>query len=500
MNKNVLNVNEGFERQVYTLFKYIVLAGFIITAFMSCSRNDLLEHRISEMRLIDTINNEQFTLLKEFIESNHEERSFKKFFSSTQSVDNDKLISYLENKGFVIFSEQPQKHISKINFYLESSGSMDGYLNGSTGYKNHIIDLLVDVKSKYPVKDINLSYITNKVTPLNISDDVYDITNALTIKSFRTAGNRGNSDLNEMLNMSFNLQDDREVTFLVSDMIYSLKGQEVLDLLIANKSFVKDAFNKALKKDTDLSTLILKLDSEFTGTYYSYNNKRTVLKNESRPYYIFVFGGEKYLNEVIEKLDLLNRDEVEEYHYFSPSQQKVYYSVFKSRLDIGAYSLNNRRNKDEVSISNIRVSGRNETAFRFTLGADFSKLNLEDTYLKNIENYVITQGRYELVAVEEFDSDLLYATAKEQLSRSRHSLTHLLIFEAKNSNYTDLAFSLKKEIPEWVNEVNTENDLDIKETLDKTFGFKYLFNGIYESYLNNTGATNYSEFKLEINK
>lgn len=499
-------VKKYFEFSLYSkgftpVLRKAVLSVLLVSiiSITSCGRKDLLESKIAELKIEQTVDGEQFTALVDLIEKNSGDRSFKKFLSKEGVFQEEKLITFLEKKGYTV-SLEAVKGISKINFYLESSGSIDGYLNGNTSYKNDIIDLLVDVKNHYDVKDINLSYITNQVTPLNITDNVNDITKALTIDSFRTAGNRASSDLNGILNTSFNLQDDGEVTFLVSDMIYSIEGSNVLELLNASKSFIKDAFNKALKKDTDLSTLILKLDSDFTGTYYSYNNLKTTLNKENRPYYIFVFGGERYLNEIIAKLDLLNRKEVKEYHYFTPSTLPIYYNVFKTESDNGSYKVDKGRNNEVVSISDIRLSGRDGGEFSFTVGVDYSKLNLESKYLEDVNNYAITHGNYELVGIEKFDVSLLHPSAKEQLSRSGQTLTHLLTFEAKNKSYNDLSFELKKKVPSWVLDVNTENDLKIQETINKTFGFKYLFDGIYESYLNNTSMKNYSEFKIKISK
>lgn len=500
MVKIEFNLIKLMSPNIYKCSKIQLLLLFVIVVSLSsCGRKDLLESKLDELKVESVIDKTEFYSLIDLIENNKEERSFRKFLSKDGKIQEDKLKVYLEKKGYTISLENLQG-VSKINFFLESSGSIDGYLNGNTSYKNDIIDLLVDIKNHYDVKDINLSYITDKVTPLNITDNVTDISKALTVESFRTAGNRANSDLNEVLNMSFNLQDDREVTFLVSDMIYSINGSNVLELLNANKSFIKDAFNKALKKDTDLSTLVLKLDSDFNGVYYSYNNSKTVINKKERPYYLFVFGGERYLDELITKLDLLNRKEVKEYHYFTPSKTPVYYNVFKTDNDSGSYKIDKGRNSEEISISDIRISNRDSEEFSFTVGVDFSKLNLENSYLEDIKNYTINNGYYELRSVERFDIGRLHPSAKNQLGTSHKTLTHLLVFEATNKNYSDLRFVLNKKIPNWVVTVNTEDDLNINETMEKTFGFKYLFDGIYESYLNNAENKEYSEFKIKINK
>lgn len=478
----------------------IVLVLTLLVSFLACKDSDSVNKKIQTFDKNQPINQNEFDEVKQLIIDNSDQRKYKGFFDEQGQIIDSKVEGYLKKSGFEILLEQDKKEISKINFYLESSGSIDGYLQGNTSYKNDIIDLIVDLKNFYSVENINLSYITNKITPLNITEDTNDITNALSVQSFRKAGNRANSDLNQILNMSFNIQDDSEVTFVVSDMIYSINGANVLSLLNAQKSFIKDAFNKALKKDSDLSTLILKMDSEFNGVYYSYNNKKTILKAEIRPYYIFVFGGQAYLNDLIDNLNLLERKNIKEYYYFTPNSPTIYYTLVKTKNDKGSYKQDRLNNNAFIGLSDVKTSRGNQEDFSFAIGFDFSKTFLPNSYLLDSDNYVIKKGQYSIDEINEFNTSEIHPSSHNSLQRLNQNLTHVINFQADSRNYTDLEFSLIKKIPQWVLDVNTEDDLDVIKNMDKTFGFKYLFQGIYESYLLNTNQEEYSEFKIKIRK
>ncbi|MEC4116287.1 hypothetical protein VSP20_04825 [Myroides phaeus] len=480
--------------------KVIVLSIAIGGCLVACKDSDPVSVKIETLDKSQALSASEVEEIKGLIEADSENRKYKRLFDDDGLIVESKLEAFLTKAGFEVSIEQQKSEISRINFYLESSGSIDGYLEGNTSYKNDIIDLLVDIKNFYSYDKINLSYITNKITPLNITDNTNDIAKALTVQSFRKAGNRANSDLNDILNMSFNIQDDSEVTFVASDMIYSINGANVLSLLNAQKSFIKDAFNKALKKDADLSTLILKMNSEFNGVYYSYNNKKTILKGDVRPYYIFVFGGQAYLNDLIDNLNLLKRKGIKEYYYFTPNNSPVYYTLLKTKNDKGNYKQDRLTDNAFLSLSDVKTSRSEENEFSFTVGVDFSKTYLPSTYLLDSDNYEITKGNYSIDDIEEFDSSIVHPTFSNALGRLNQKLSHTINFEAEGRNFTDLEFSLKKKMPEWVMDVNTEDDLNIYDNMDKTFGFKFLFQGIYESYKLNTSKEEYKEFRIKIRK
>lgn len=476
---------------------------FLVLCFcfiVSCDKADPLEQKLNSLDKTTVLQQSELKDLQDLLLQEQGNRKYSKLLDSQGEVIVEKFNSFLQNKGFEIAQEQQEIEISQINFYLESSGSIDGYLQGNTNYKNDIIDLIVDIKNFHDVKKINLSYITDKFTPISLGDNVNDITQALTIGSFRKAGNRANSDLNDILNKSFNIQDESEVTFVVSDMIYSVNGANVLSLLNAQKSFIKDAFNKALKKDPDLSTLILKLDSEFNGTYYSYNNSKTVLNSELRPYYIFVFGGQQYLDQLIKDLDLLNRKNVADYFYFSPSQEVPFYTVVKTQDDLGSYKLGRINQGAITSISDIKASRSNDNGFEFGIGVDYSKFYLPASYLEDYNNYTVEKGSYEVIDIYPFSDVVLNPASTNALSRYNRNVTQVINVGATGVSYNDLEISLDKKIPDWVYEVNTEDDLQIKQNMKKTFGFKYLFEGIYESYKLNTKQDQYAKFIIKIKK
>ena len=65
----------------------------------------------------------------------------------------------------------------------------------------------------------------------------------------------------------------------------------------------------------------------------------------------------------------------------------------------------------------------------------------------------------------------------------------------------DIQISLKKTIPNWVAETNSDDDRDIKNDpleQEKTFGFSSLIQGIAEAYKQRTGSQEYFDLKIPV--
>src|SRR5689334_5836055 len=72
-----------------------------------------------------------------------------------------------------------EPHIEKVNFFLEVSGSMAGYLNGATDFVKTIPNLLVAVEHKVDSGKLKLHnyYIADTITPFkgNTEDFINDM-------------------------------------------------------------------------------------------------------------------------------------------------------------------------------------------------------------------------------------------------------------------------------------------------------------------------------------
>jgi hypothetical protein len=124
--------------------------------------------------------------------------------------------------------------------------------------------------------------------------------------------------------------------------------------------------------------------------------------------------------------------------------------------------------------------------FSFAVNVDFSGLLLDDDYLKHDSNYDLNNTAYKLKEI----------TNTSIGSKYSHSLT---LSTDKKIKPSQLSIKLKMAVPEWVEQMNDDEGLDINigEAMSKTYGIKYLVNGVYEAFM--IHGDYYSEIKVNIN-
>jgi len=465
---------------------------------------DVFEEKASQLsKSENSISHEEFLELKDFISDFSGDRTFKQFFSNG-NIDDNLLNSYLENKGYKIEKEATSAKNVAVNVYIENSGSMNGYINGNTQFKSAIQDMLVLLKYQYDEKNINLFFINSQIHPTNIDTDLAGFASALNAKSFKV-GATASSNLNNVFRQVLEKTSKDTISILISDCIYSIKGNRTEDLLSDQKSLTKDAFLTKSKQNLNLITTIVKLNSRFKGNYWDKNEKATFLNNEHRPYYISIIGSEKAMNYFNSKI-VFSKKEVEGYENklvlsATDYSKEIYYSVVNAKTDLGRFKTSRDfSDKNSVKgIEDISADSRSGDKFSFSVAIDASKLPLEEDYITNPKNYSIGEGDFIILKIKKFNNEDLLSSSSTRISKSGNIPTHCITFSAASKKYGDLAFSLKKQMPKWVGETSTEDDTDIKSISNKTFGFKYLIEGISEAYQTVSPSKNHFELKIKIN-
>lgn len=480
------------------LFFLLILAG--------CKSDfDVFKEKASEYAKSENkINSEELADLQATISEFSNYREFKRFLAN-DTVDEQKLISYLEGLRFKV-EKTPAVSAKNVvvNVYIENSGSMNGYINGNTEFKSAIQDMLVLLKYQYEEKNINIFFINSDIYPTNIDTDLAGFASALNAKSFKV-GAVASSNLNNVFKQVLSKTAKDNISILISDCIYSIKGNKTEDLLSDQKNLTKDAFLTKSKEGMNLTTAVVKLNSKFKGNYWDKNDKATVLNNEMRPYYISIIGSESVMNYFNSKI-VFSKNEVIGYEnklvLSSIDYSKgIYFSVINTKSDLGRFKPA-RDFSDKNSIKGIEAissDSRNGDKFIFSVALDLSKLPLEDDYIKNPKNYSIDEGDFKILKISKFDKEDLVPISATKIERSGNSPTHYITFLSTSKKYTDLQFSLKKQMPKWVDETSTEDDTNIKSIGSKTFGFKYLMEGISEAYQTVSPSKNYFELKIKIN-
>ena len=138
----------------------------------------------------------------------------------------------------------------QVNFYMENSASMDGYVNGNTYFKDVLGKMIVS--SHHSCKGTDLYFINNQVYKADKSAiDFIQMLNPSKIK----IGNVGSTDVNLIFRNILKETKKNVISILFSDCIYSVT--DVNSQLDNAKNATTDAFLTALSKDNSLATIVL---------------------------------------------------------------------------------------------------------------------------------------------------------------------------------------------------------------------------------------------------
>ncbi|TDE04277.1 hypothetical protein [Flavobacterium sandaracinum] len=434
------------------------------------------------------------------------DRKFKKFFTNA-SFDKVKLIKFLEKKGYKIEDKSPSGPPKNyfVNIYIENSGSMNGYVNGNTQFKGAIRDLLVMLKYYYGEKNINIDFINSTIYPTQIHGDIVTFSKSLNTKTFKI-GNTYDSNLNNIFNQILNKTAKDTISILLSDCIYSIQGSKTEDLLSDQKSLTKDAFLTKFKSKERLATSIVKLTSEFNGTYYDKENKKTQLSGQLRPYYITIMATDIAMNNFNENIKLV-KGKVEGFENkynltLNNYSQGIYFSVINTNEYSGRFKPDKDFSGDGSikGIEDVKINDRNSSSLIFTVAVDMSSIPVEYSYIEDYRNYSIKNANYKIKGIHPFTEKNIQPNSLNMLAKASANPTHYIVFESTAPNFTNLTFTLKKQIPSWVYETNTNDDSNLTQNSNKTFGIKYLIEGINEAYETESKNNDYFELTINIKK
>jgi hypothetical protein len=357
--------------------------------------------------------------------------------------------------------------LSSVNVFIEDGGSMDGYVNGQTSFKDGIYDFLSKINNKYRPQ-LSLNYVNSKVVPQQGTLEQY-IRN-LTPEAFKNAGGeRKTSDIADFLDLVLQHTNNGNVSILVSDFILSPGRVDAAKYQNQQQTKIMNTVVNYKRNHPQFSIVVLQLYSDFDGDFFNkYDHKDAV--SGKRPYYMWIIGDR---NKVAKVLACGYPESDKPIHVFAalPSSGVLRYVVA------------DKFGKNKNTIEN--VSG----FYNFQLKVDCKPLLLDSAYLTDVKNYEIDDNNYKMdgVKVLKGDPDFTYALAlSTQKPRSI-------------SGGAPLSVKLNVKKPAWIDEVNDEDGSDIKKkgAMDKTFGIKYILGGVYEAFYPN-GDEKLVEYKLKI--
>jgi len=496
----------------------ILLMLFLL---VSCSTpKDELEDEISSaLRDDNAIDEEERKSFNEYINENQEE--LVEFQDDDSQLD--QLILEVANRRRnkpkpKIYSSNEhsyQKKIvlgeEKVQMFIENSGSMDGYVKGITGFENVVARLLV-LSKHHMSGDIGINFINNNIYPAPEITELTDFAKSLepiegSLYYDKAKGDRSHSKLNNIIKQVLDSTMEGAISILVSDCIYSLGPDgDTKSSLGYQQNGTMEAFLTKFRNSpsVNLSTCIFKMSSNYNGRYFPYNydrklqNSITIQNGDTRPYYIWVIGNIEAVNTYLKKVKIEKLEGFQNSYILANTirSESLFYTILSETNKKGNFRPTVRGEQGIKSIEELEYG--DDGKIQFSIAIDFSKINLDESYFSDLDNYQITTG-FKLKSIEKFEPSKVAKNDFRKLSTS--PATHFFTVEA-DENYAvrELKIELSSKIPLWVEQSNTIDDTNVRDQLDKTFGLSYLIKGLSDAYLTqNEKNQSYFTIKIIIN-
>ncbi len=396
-------------------------------------------------------------------------------------------------------SEKP----GNIQFYLETSGSMAGYLSGGTTFKNVITDIIATLKGLDKSGGLKINTISDKALPYPGDAD-----NFIKDLALVPMANQKSSEMHKIFKQLSDKVVGNDVVIFTSDCILSFPPADIKKSPRVNidnaestlKSFIKTTFEDYRQKGIVIR--VYGFTSNFNGTYYDYKNSKIPLNGQQRPYYVWVMGKKEAVNSVTDRLAAQpSFTPAKSLDFGFTNQVSSTYMVIPS-LSAGRHFNSLSPYKDVIKLDIQKGKDAGEEIWIGINLADFGKR------YENAENVKadlqVSAGDKVTFTVESVQSKAqLLAKIKNTKEREVFSdYTHAVKVKVKNliGSSGALQLSLPYKADDWYEAWSTMDDSNIKNAATpQTFAFKHLVNGIKEAYQLNANP-NVMEIAVPISK
>lgn len=423
-----------------------------------------------------------------------------------RDYDNSTNDDQQEINNPIISKDRNSPDLNGVNFYLENSLSMNGYANGNTDFKKAIITLLSEIALNIAEDSIQVNVVNTKIHPLKKS--YLKFNEDLTLRGIPTDGNKNNSDINAIFRDILESNDANQVSILVTDAIYSIsktKKEDLVGSLFEKSKATRNYFVNELR-DSNLSSLVLKMSSFFDGNYYPAKGGQTQIE-QTRPYYIFFFGDSELITNLsnsigFDKLPGYSND----FFVLKNKNLKIDYTI----LEYGSGKIGDFENDKirEYPITSVKYKGKSDSGsnyneFGFAVAVDLSHVPLPESYLLKENKYKSTSDFYKIYKVLKIENneidDKTQSLIHDMEMKMTSNYTHVLFIKSSDKVIEqNIKFSLINEIPAWVGETGNNDDSQIKNDTLTTFGFDKLSSGIIEAYNYINQSEEYINFTISV--
>ena len=373
--------------------------------------------------------------------------------------------------------------IKKATFYLENSESMFGYVSSITDYVDVVAELAAQPELVKESTPLDFYFINgDKPTLTSIGKDPLILKNKLNVQGFN-CGDITKSNLNAMFQVALQNAKDSNVSILISDGIYDIGGQGIQTLVTSGKD-TRSQFIKRLMTG-DLQTIMIKLNSKFSGKYFYASKRGEVRINSTRPYYIWIFGESKLLNKYYTNQYISTQLKGYETmaRFMKPGTGSIQYQA-TSEHSVGTFKFDKRA----VNSLEDAQKDRHGLGFQFSIAVDYSALPFSEAYLTSPANYTINNN-YSIVSIKKITKRIFAVP---------FPATHLITVQTKNSPLGTLSVSIKNNVPPWIATTDSNTEANIQTDTKHTFGLRYLTKGIIEAYESMSNDQNIANLKIEI--
>ena len=432
-----------------------------------------------------------------------------KLFTADGNVDDAALTAYIKRNidyrklakegktpsialSGVVTSAKPLR----LKLYLEASGSMFPYdaPGGNGTFKRTLNDVLTEFDAVNPNQG-KLFVVNTEVNDLGLSlSQFFKERNIFTVA--KTKGKTTSTDFEKIFSDILQNTGGDDLSVLVSDLIYSdpsLTGMSAQKTLDAASSLLTTVFNPYASTH---SMLVIKLNADFDGTYYSWNNAKKKYTGE-RPYYLCLIGR----NETMQRLyqdqtyqTIRRFDQLPGYadSWFFGHDTKAVTPFYSILVTDPSRKGRFKRADDEVRSHSKAVHALTDVqpdvadkSLEIPVAVDLSALRLPASLLTDASQYVV-EGK-----------DNFRVSSVQSYAGANGTTHKLLITSAKPARGSRTAtIRLRRAFPpRWIASTNTTNDT--QPDANSTFGIQNLLQGVERAY-NPNNQTEYFTLTIKL--
>lgn len=374
---------------------------------------------------------------------------------------------------------------TNVNIILDTSASMQGYLNGRTELKNKVAELVAQIDE---LRDANRGL--KSVTYQFAADDGTITDSGYSSREFieRLLNDKLMSGQASLLQDVFRnavaKTDKNTVSLLITDSIFSYGDKAIRANPEINKnnipilaSEITLTFNQA--KATGISVSLLAARSTFGGKYYTYRNVARACCNVPRPYYIWVMGEASHIRGLLDFLQ--KRGATYEHRLdFNLATIELPVAICQHTQNKGTWYTDSR---DMHHIEDVEP-GKEDLVFALAL--DLSVLPQELSTTEFLNDHLLAQSSEIHVKKKMIYSRAAFENSVDHRDAKKlSSYTHVLILTVDNSfvKHATINLFLEDAVPDWYMKWSNEDDAgDDPQTSSTTFGLKEIVNGVALSY------------------